>query len=98
MSDSNQNRLDMRQSKETLCDVCNGSFVRIKGLKGNPNECHRLREMGFSEKECLRKVSDNGALLCRLKNSQVMISEELAKGVFVEEAEDIENDIVYKEF
>lgn len=69
---------------ECLCDVRNGSSVRIKNLKGEPAICERLREMGFCETACIRKVADNGALICSVRDSRVMISEHLAKNIYVE--------------
>jgi len=69
---------------KTLNDVRNGTFVRIKCLLGEHGTCHRLREMGFCEQACIMKVAENGALICQVKECNVIISKDLAKNGLVE--------------
>ncbi|MCA9400131.1 MAG: ferrous iron transport protein A [Candidatus Omnitrophica bacterium] len=68
-----------------LCDVNNGSSVRIKQLIGETSACQRLRELGICESACIRKVADNGSLICCIDDSKVIISEHLAKNILVEQ-------------
>ncbi len=69
----------------SLCDVCNGSCVRVKCLQGKDGDCLRLRELGLSESAHVTKISDNGALICGVNESRIILSEDLAKNVLVEE-------------
>lgn len=59
-------------------------MVRIKCLSAEHGTCHRLREMGFCEQACIVKVADNGALICQVKDCNVIISAHLAKKILVE--------------
>lgn len=66
-----------------LCEVPNGESVRIVGLRGVDADCQRLREMGFCEQAEIEKIADNGALICRVCNGKVIISQGLARNIWV---------------
>ncbi len=70
-------------TEKNLCDVSCGACVRITELVGDPELCKRLREMGLCESESIRKVSDQGALICDVKNSRVAISQHVAQSIKV---------------
>lgn len=72
------------QKEQTLCDTKDGESVRITCLKGEPATCHRLREMGFCESAQIEKVTGSKALICKVCDHQIVISEELAKNILVE--------------
>jgi ferrous iron transport protein A len=67
-----------------LSDVGCGVCVRIRHLHGDDGLCKRLREMGLCEKTQLEKISDNGALICRIRDNHIILSEAIAKSIFVE--------------
>ena len=67
-----------------LCDVASDLPVRIKVLKGEPQLCHRLREMGFCEFAKIRKISENGGLICDVCGVRIALSRRLAKNILVE--------------
>lgn len=80
-----ENKQEFPQLKNaTLCDVCEGDCVRVKCLQGKKGDCLRLREMGIFEEAYITKIADNGALICGVNDSRVIISESLAKNVVVE--------------
>ena len=67
----------------TLCDVNTGEEFEIECLRGDADECQRLREMGFCENAKVEKVAQNQALICRVCDSKVIISQGLAKNILV---------------
>ena len=69
--------------ERTLCDVCNGQSVRIECLRGEVADCQRLREMGFCESAKIQKIAESGALICKVCDSKVVISEAMAKNIVV---------------
>lgn len=71
------------KSRRTLCDACNGEEVRIECLEGEVSDCQRLREMGFCEKAKVEKINENGALICKVCDTRVIISEELARNIII---------------
>jgi len=71
---------------KTLSEVKIGENVRITCLQGRKGDCHRLRELGLCENECITKISDNGALICSCNGTRVIISKNLAKNILVEQA------------
>ena len=68
---------------KTLYDVAPGESVHIASLEGNAEECQRLREMGFCENAKVEKVAENKALICRVCDTKVIISQGLAKNIVV---------------
>lgn len=76
---------ELKKSKRTLCDACNGEEVRIECLEGEVGDCQRLREMGFCEKAKVEKITENGALICKVCDTKVIISEELARNIIIGE-------------
>ena len=42
-----------------------------------------MREMGFCESSIVEKISDSGALICKVCDSKVVISKELAQNIIV---------------
>lgn len=70
----------------TLKDVKNGECVRITELQGESGTCHRLREMGFCEKAFVVKIAGDRALICEVCDQRLVISEDLAGSIFVEDA------------
>ena len=73
------------QIEKTLCDVCNGQQVEISCLKGEEGVCQRLRELGFCENAKVEKLAESGALLCKVCDTKVAISKELAESIIVKE-------------
>ena len=67
-----------------LCEARVGAKLRVRGLKGQAAICQRLREMGFCELAEVRKLSDNGALICSVCGSRVALSRSLAKEIIVQ--------------
>lgn len=65
----------------TLAQAEIGRDVMIHRLNG-PG-CERLRDLGFCEEMCVRKLSGGRTLLCSLYGSRLAISRELADQVFV---------------
>lgn len=61
-----------------------GSSVRVKKLEGQPDVCHRLREMGFSENSVIRCLQSGSACICLIQHSKVGLSSQLAHQIFVE--------------
>ena len=67
-----------------LCEARIGVRLRVRGLKGRPEVCQRLREMGFCEYAELDKLADHGALICRICGTRVAVSRRLGKEILVE--------------
>lgn len=76
--------IDENLREQSLCDVSCGVCVRITHLTGDPDVCRRLREMGLCESESIFKVSEQGALICDVKNSRIAISQHIARNIKVE--------------
>lgn len=74
-----------RSSAKDLSQAADGRRVRIKCLNGDESSCQRLREMGFCEAAIVEKVSGSGALLCKVCDSKVVLSRELARNIIVQE-------------
>lgn len=68
---------------KTLSDVGDGESVRVECLRGEVSDCQRLREMGFCELARVVKVAGRGALICKVCDTRVVISEALAKNIIV---------------
>ena len=61
-----------------------GELLKIVSLRSDSPACHRLRELGFCEMCEVRKVSDNGALICNLLGCRVAIGRDLGSLILVE--------------
>mgnify|MGYP001500477687 CR=1 FL=1 len=75
------------QNDSSLVDLCEakiGVRLRVHNLKSQSSVCARLREMGFCEKAEIRKIADNGALICVVCGSRVALSQRLGKEIIVE--------------
>lgn len=71
--------------ERTLKDAKDGETVIIDCLKGDTGDCQRLRELGFCESARVHKLADSGALICKVCDTKVIISEELAKKIIVKD-------------
>ncbi len=74
---------DTQSDAKTLSDVKNGESVRVECLRGKTSDCQRLREMGFCELAKVVKVTGSRAMVCKVCDTKVVISEELAKNVII---------------
>ncbi len=63
-----------------------GQRVRVQQLDGQPDLCHRLREMGFCEFAEVKILNSGGAMLCQVCNSKVCLSHQLAQAILVKPA------------
>lgn len=85
--DTDQNLTELsvanRPMVKTLSEVNNGECVRVEGLRGETGECQRLREMGFCELAKVERITGSKALICKVCDTRVIISEELAKNIIV---------------
>lgn len=71
------------QVNKSLCEVDNGRQVQITSLMGDTVTCHRLRELGFCERVCIKKIADNGSVICGVDQMRVIISQALARNILV---------------
>lgn len=71
------------EPQKRLCDVCAGEKVLIECLRGDHGECQRLREMGFCENASVEMIAQNSALICKVCDSKLVISEGLARNIIV---------------
>lgn len=69
---------------KTLSEVSDGQRVRVECLRGEHSDCQRLREMGFCELAQIEKITGRRAVICKVCNTRVVISEELARNVIVD--------------
>lgn len=68
-----------------LCQLAAGSVGRVCELKGDPQFCQRVREMGFGESARVTKVSGNGTILCSVNGNRIALSHGAAQNILVEE-------------
>ena len=68
-----------------LSEASTGARLRIKCLKGEEGVCQRLREMGFCESSVVEKISESGALICKVCDSKLVISKKLAENIIVQD-------------
>ncbi len=66
-----------------LTDVALGATVRIVTINGDFGEVKRLREMGFVDDSYLVKTAQQGALICQVGSTSVVLSEALARNIIV---------------
>lgn len=75
------------ESDSTVVDLCEaqvGLKLRVRDLRSQPVVCQRLREMGFCELAEIRKIADNGALICLVCGTKVALSHHLGRQILVE--------------
>jgi ferrous iron transport protein A len=70
----------------SLAAVRPGTAVRVKGLQGQGDVCHRLREMGFCENAVIRCLQVSPAYICQVQHARVGLSSQLARQILVEPA------------
>ena len=68
-----------------LCQLAAGSGGRVCELKGDPQFCQRVREMGFGESARVTKVSGSGTILCSVNGNRIALSHGAAENILVEE-------------
>lgn len=68
-----------------LCQLPAGALGRVRELKGTPEFCQRVREMGFGEQAFVTKVSGNGTILCQVNTTRLALSHDAAKSILVEQ-------------
>lgn len=68
----------------TLSSVRPGAAVRVKKLDGQPELCHRLREMGFGENSVVRCLQSGASCVCMVQHARVGLSSRLARQILVE--------------
>ena len=61
-----------------------GQVVCIRELATTPELQVRLREMGFSEQQRIKLVSQNSSIICQVCNARLGISKKLAESIMVE--------------
>lgn len=67
-----------------LCEARVGTRLRVRGLKGQPAVCQRLRELGFCELAEIYKLADHGALICQVCGTRIAVSRKLGREILVE--------------
>jgi len=68
-----------------LCQLSAGSVGRVCELKGDPQFCQRVREMGFGESARVTKVSGTSTILCSVNGNRIALSHDAAKNILVEQ-------------
>jgi ferrous iron transport protein A len=67
-----------------LAHVQTGRLFRIRSLSSSPDNCKRLRELGFCENAVVScTVNNSGSLICQICESRVMLSRALAMNILV---------------
>ncbi len=72
-----------QEAPKSLSESSVGQRSQIKCLVGEEKTCQRLREMGFCESSMVEKIADSGTLICKVCDSKVVISKELAQNIIV---------------
>ncbi len=67
-----------------LSKVSAGTSVQVKRLSAPPETSKRLREMGFTEDQTIRLVSQQASVICQVCNARLGISKELAEQIWVQ--------------
>jgi len=73
------------EESKTLSQADAGQRVRIECLRGEEGVCQRLREMGFCESSVVEKVTQSGALICKVCDAKVVISKRLGESIIVKD-------------
>ncbi len=72
-------------SSKNLTQAKSRSRLKVECLCGEEGICDRLREMGFCESSVIEKVADSGTLICKVCDTKVILSKELAKNIIVKD-------------
>lgn len=67
----------------TLLHAPVGRKLRLVAVDGQPQQCQRLREMGFCPSAEIVKVSQGVALICQVCGVRMAVSRELAQSIRV---------------
>ncbi len=70
---------------KTLSKAGTRTSLKVECLCGDEGICDRLREMGFCESSIIEKVSDSGSLICKVCDTKVILSKELAQKIMVKD-------------
>ena len=68
-----------------LCQLPAGTLGLVRELAGNAEFCQRVREMGFGESACVRKISGHGTILCQVNGTRMALSHAAAQSILVEQ-------------
>jgi len=67
-----------------LTDVPIGSRAQIRHINSRPEDCLRLRELGFCENAVIRCINKgSGNIICEVCNTRVGINLMVANSIFV---------------
>lgn len=67
-----------------LCQLPAHASGRVFALKGDPEFCQRVREMGFGESAFVTKVSGNRTILCQVNGTRIALGHAAASQILVE--------------
>ena len=67
-----------------LCQLASGAVGRVCELKGDPQFCQRVREMGFGESARVTKISGSSTILCQVNGNRIALSHGAAQNILVE--------------
>ena len=67
----------------TLLHAPVGRKLRLVSVEGQPQQCQRLREMGFCPAAEIVKVSQGVALICQVCGVRMAVSRDLAQSIRV---------------
>jgi len=67
-----------------LCQLPVGATARICAIRGDPDFCQRIREMGFSEATLVTKVTGSSTSLCQVNGTRIGLSHAAAMNILVE--------------
>ncbi len=68
-----------------LCQLPAGTLGLVRQLAGNAEFCQRVRELGFGESACVKKISGNGTILCQVNGTRMALSHDAARSILVEQ-------------
>jgi len=68
---------------QPLSTARRGESVVVRHLAGEPDDCRRLREMGFRENMALSVVCVGGAVIAQVQGAKVCLSRSMAEAVLV---------------
>ncbi|MDZ4815875.1 MAG: FeoA family protein [Verrucomicrobiota bacterium] len=70
---------------QTLSHAPKNRFLKIKEVDDSISSSHRLRELGFFENSCIRKVTANGSFVIQIGNHRIALSSQITDHIFVQE-------------
>lgn len=68
-----------------LCQLPAGKLGLVRELAGDAEFCQRVREMGFGESACVKKISGQGTILCQVNGTRMALSHDAAQNILVEQ-------------